>query len=397
MLTEDEVAQAAADLESDLVERKESLGASAKDKVAQAVCAFANDLPGRRRPGLVLVGVDDAGEPTGLPITDELLRDLGAIRSDGNVLPLPTMTVRKVRLRGRDVAAVTVAPSSDTPVRYEGRVWVRVGPRRAVASRDEERILVEKRQAGDLPYDRQPVPGARPEDLDLELFRSTYLPSAVSAEVLAENRRSVPEQLAALHLLAPTGVPNRAAVLLLGRDPAAWMPAAYVQFVRFDGRDLTSPVLDQKLLGGRVGDVLRRADDLCAINIRVALGIEGAVTEQRLPDYPAAAVQQLLRNAVLHRTYEIGAPVYWYWFRDRIEIHSPGGLYGRVNEGNFGQPGVTDYRNQTLAEGLKHTGFVQRFGVGIGIARRRCAENGNPPPEFAFSPAAVVARVRSAR
>ena len=97
----------------------------------------------------------------------------------------------------------------------------------------------------------------------------------------------------------------------------------------------------------------------------------------------------------MHRSYEVQAPIYWYWFADRIEIHSPGGLFGRVNETNFGRAGVTDYRNQALAEGLKITGFVQRFGMGIELARRRCAENGNPPPIFEFDPSLVLATIRS--
>ena len=37
---------------------------------------------------------------------------------------------------------------------------------------------------------------------------------------------------------------------------------------------------------------------------------------------------------------------------------------------NFGQPGVTDYRNPNLAEALRALGFVQRFGAGIAIARK---------------------------
>ena len=45
-----------ADLESDLVERKESLRGDAPVKIRQAVCAFANDLPDHRRPGVVFVG-----------------------------------------------------------------------------------------------------------------------------------------------------------------------------------------------------------------------------------------------------------------------------------------------------------------------------------------------------
>ena len=73
---------------------------------------------------------------------------------------------------------------------------------------------------------------------------------------------------------------------------------------------------------------------------------------------------------------------------------SPGGLYGRVVPENFGTSGSTDYRNPLLAQGLKILGFVQRFGMGIEVARRRCADNGNPDPEFVFSPSAVLVTVR---
>jgi ATP-dependent DNA helicase RecG len=390
MLTDEEIQQLASAMESDRVERKESLSGSAPDRIAQAICAYCNDLPNHRAPGLVLVGIKDDGEPSGLPITDELLLKLGAIR-EGEILPIPTIVVRTVKLRGRDVVAVIVAPSSDTPVRYEGRVWIRVGPRRAVASRDEERILIEKRQSGDLPFDRRAARGVSIRDLDLDFFRSTYLPSAVDPDVLVENQRTTEHQLAALHLLASTGEPNYAALLLLARDPRAWIPGAYVQFARFDGVDLASPILDQKELDGRLVDVLREVDSLAAINIRVGTAVEGHLTERRRPDYPVVALQQLLRNAVMHRSYEVHAPVYWYWFSDRVEIHSPGGLYGRVNESNFGQAGATDYRNAIVAEGLKVTGFVQRFGMGVELARRRCDENGNPPLRFTFSPSAVLA------
>jgi predicted HTH transcriptional regulator len=59
---------------------------------------------------------------------------------------------------------------------------------------------------------------------------------------------------------------------------------------------------------------------------------------------------------------------------------------------------VTDIRsgNPALAAGLKVLGFVQAFGVGINIARRACADNGNPSPEFAFGPSHLLATVRAA-
>ena len=136
-----------ADLESDLVERKESFDGDAPRKVRQAICAFANDLPDRRRPGVVFIGARDDGEPSGLEINDALLLTLAHCKTDGNILPLPTMTVAKHRLRVADVAVVTVAAADSPPVRYGGRICVRVGPRRrAVAGAQDERILNEKRR-----------------------------------------------------------------------------------------------------------------------------------------------------------------------------------------------------------------------------------------------------------
>lgn len=393
MLTDGELAAIAADLETDRVERKASL--SDRDRVAQAICAYANDLPGHGQPGYVLVGVDNAGTPTGLAITDKLLLDLSAIRDDGKILPLPNMTVEKRTLRGVEVAVVEVFPAGDPPVRYEGRTWIRVGPRRAIASRDEERVLGERRRSADLSEDAQGVVGASLEDLDLDYFSNSYLPNAVAPEVLEENGRTVDEQLASLHLLNVRRLPTRAAILLIGKAPRSWVPGAYLQFSRFDGPDLTSPILDQKELDGRLDEILRRADELVNLNVRVPITVEGETVEQRRPDYPAAALQQLVRNAFMHRTYQARGPVYLYWFADRVELHSPGGLFGRVTPESFGQRGVTDYRNPALAQGLKILGFVQRFGMGIEIARRRCVENGNGLPDFEFSTSGVACTVRA--
>jgi len=82
------------------------------------------------------------------------------------------------------------------------------------------------------------------------------------------------------------------------------------------------------------------------------------------------------------------------WFDDRIEIQNPGGPFGQVTVENFGQPGITDYRNPSVAETMRNLGFVQRFGVGIQIARRQLADNGNPVPEFTVQPNHVLVTVR---
>lgn len=395
MLTIDEVKALAADLESFNVERKSAFK-PVKSDIEEAICAFANDLPGTGRRGVLLIGVDDKrGNPTALPITDELLREITDIRSAGNILPLPMLTVYKSQLDGIDIAVVEVEPSHDTPVRLRGRVCVRVGPRRGTASREEERVLTERRRAADLPFDSRSVGGTTLAEVDELRLRQEYLPLAIDTDTLAENHRPLAYQLESLHLANAAGIPTVALLLLYGRDARARLPGAYVQFVRFDGLLDTDPIVAHQELNGSLPDVLRDAYRLVELNIRAALDPSNAPHIER-PDYPIVALKQILANALMHRTYEVHAPVRIYWYSDRVEIESPGGLYGRVNEANFGQRGATDYRNPVLAAGLKILGFVQTFGMGIALARRRCAENGNPPPEFAFGPSHLLVTVRCA-
>ena len=76
--TDEELLQIIETGESDAVEFKESLSGSASERIREAICAFANDLPDHRNPGLVLVGVKDDTTIGTMPITDELLRRLNA-------------------------------------------------------------------------------------------------------------------------------------------------------------------------------------------------------------------------------------------------------------------------------------------------------------------------------
>ena len=132
MLTSEQLLALMADGESDRVE----LTTSTRDtgKFAEAICAFANDFPNHRQPGYLLVGVQDDGMASGLSVTDRLMRDLGELRSNVNLEPLPVMTVQKYTLTEGEVAVVEVLPSELPPVRYKGRVWIRVGPSRRGAN-----------------------------------------------------------------------------------------------------------------------------------------------------------------------------------------------------------------------------------------------------------------------
>lgn len=371
------------DLESDRVERKES--PSDGDKIRQAICAFANDLPGHGLPGVLFVGVNDAGESVGLDITDQMLQNLASMRGDGNILPFPSIDVQKRILKGHDVAVVIVHPSASPPVRFKGVVWIRSGPRRGIASPDDERRLNEKRQSRDVPADIRPMASADLDAIDELLFRRTYLPSAVAIEVIEQNQRSLEHQLVALRFAHP-GPPVRPTILgilSVGKMPTDWIPGAYVQFLRIDGTALGDPVRNQKEVGGALPDMLAELEDLIKNSVQSSPDFTSGPVEIRTSDYPIVALQQIVRNAVLHRSYEnTNAPVRIYWFNDRVEVQNPGGPYGVVTKQNFGQAGAYDYRNPNLAAVMKELGYVQRFGYGIALARMEMAKNGNPPPEF---------------
>lgn len=397
MMDDRELEQLLSDIESDRVERKESAGDG--EKIRQAICAFANDLPDHGQPGVIFVGVDDNGSLVNKPVTDQLLRTLADMRSDGNIVPIPTMVVGKRSLCGGDVAVMIVHPSDAPPVRYKGRTWIRVGPRRAIATTEEERRLAEKRRSRDLPFDLWPVRTAKVDDLDVDLFRRVYLPASLAAEVLEQNERSGEHQLLAMRFVSneQPQCPTVLGLLVVGRSPADFLPGAYVQFLRLDGVELSDPIKSQSEIHGPLPDLLSRLDDVLKANIATATDIASESIELRRPDYPLAALQQIVRNAVMHRSYEAThAPVRMTWFRDRVEVHSPGGPFGQVNRSNFGQHGITDYRNPHLAAAMRNLGYVQRFGVGIQMARREMERNCNPPPEFLVedSHVAVVLRGR---
>ncbi|MBY4597993.1 putative DNA binding domain-containing protein [bacterium BD-1] len=363
-----------ADVESDCVERKQSFKGDAPTKAREAVCAFANDLAGHGVPGVIFIGVHDNGAPMPeFEVSDELLRQLADIKTDGNIVPPPTLLVEKRRLQNADIAVITVWPCDTPPARYKGRIHVRWGPRRGLATAQDERILNERRRHRDRPFDVQPILEAGLDELDRLRFEQEYLNALVARDVLEANERSYEQKLAATKMVLGENelTPTVLGILTIGRSPSDWIAGAYTQFLRLAGNDLTSDVLDEDVIHGTVADQIRRLEEKLAAHNTRSVRFTDVATEERKETFPLDALRQLVRNAYMHRSYEAtNTPIRVYWFDDRIEIHNPGGPFGSVTQENFGQPGITDYRNPNLAEALRALGYVQRFGAGIAIARR---------------------------
>lgn len=247
---------------------------------------------------------------------------------------------------------------------------------------DEQRLVADIRRFSAAPFDARPVQTADQSDLDLRLFRTTYLPSFVASESLEDNQRPVEADLAWLRLSTPGGLPTNLGMLAVGKDPSAHVPGAYVQFVRYQGLDLGAPVGDQHELRGNLVGTATRLSALLSANLRTKLTEgEGLFREETQPDYPLEALRETCMNALMHRNYETSnAPVRISWFDDRIEVTNPGGPYGQVRVDNFDR--VNDYRNPGLARAMKALGYVNRFGRGIWRIRSAMARAGSPVPEF---------------
>lgn len=125
------------------------------------------------------------------------------------------------------------------------------------------------------------------------------------------------------------------------------------------------------------------ADRIVRTNVRESVEFGTRSPEVRRATYPPLALQELMRNAVMHRAYEgTNSPVQLYWFAEHVEIINPGGPYGEVTPSNFGQLGLVDYRNPNLADAMRVTGLVQRYGAGLPSVRDAQRANEQREPRF---------------
>lgn len=366
--------------ESYRIER--TVSTSNMDKFQEAICAFANDLPGKRQKGYLLIGVDDNGKVSGLKVDDALMKKISGIRSDGNILPLPVMNTEKVSTPDGDVLVVEVTPSFDTPVRYRGRTFVRIGPRRDIASAEEERILTERCAAALPGFDTRPCREAILSDLYLDVIQNEYLPLAISQDILSKDSRDIKEQLASLHLFnLQWNCPTYAALIMFGKDPGYFMPGAYIQYVHFKGNDNGGAILNERRFKGCLYRILPQLDSFVSDAIIRQYPVSVSVLrEEVVTNYPFKALHELLMNAAMHRDYQSNMPIRLYQYDQHIEIMNPGGLYGQARPENF--PNVNDYRNNTVAEMMKILNYVNMFNHGIIEVRDALEVNGNPQAEY---------------
>ena len=380
MITKAEVQELLRSTETFRVERTISTGDM--DKFQEAICAFSNDLPNSRKNGYLIIGAYDNGTLSGLKVDDALMKKIAAIRSDGNILPLPIMSVERFEFPEGDLLVAEVSPSLLPPVRYRGRTFVRIGPRRDIATEAEERILLERRTSYMATFDAMPCLGATINDIDVNYIKQDYLPQIIDTEVLASDKRDIKEQLASIHLYDLThDCPTNAAIILFGNNPQYYLHGCYVQYVHFTGKDNGSEIINERQIKGSLSKMLPILENFVRDAVVTTRPVPiSMLREKAVFNYPELALRELLMNACMHRDYQSNMPIRLYQYEDRIDILNAGGLYGEARPENF--PTVNDYRNPIVAEAMRGLKYVNMFNRGIQRVKTMLQDNGNPEPKF---------------
>lgn len=181
------------------------------------------------------------------------------------------------------------------------------------------------------------------------------------------------------------------ACILFCPYPQAFFPQLCITAVAIPGREMGevndrgARFTDNRRIEGSIPQMLDGALLFMKRNMKkmTIINAKTGLREDRT-EYPITAVREAILNALVHRDYSIhteGMPIQIRMFEDRLEIRSPGGIYGRLRVNQLGkvQP---DTRNPVLAAALEVLGVTENRYSGIPTMRRELCEYGLQEPEF---------------
>ena len=199
------------------------------------------------------------------------------------------------------------------------------------------------------------------------------------------------EQIYEMLSITRKGIPTLAAILNFGLYPQGYFPQLAVTAIVVPGKEIgdvgqnSERFLDNKRIEGTLSEMLAESLNFCRRNMKVRTIINPETGERTdKPEYPVEAIREAMLNALIHRDYSHfteGTPIQIDFFTDRMEIHSPGGLYGRMTVEDLGTA-KPDLRNPTLATMSEFLLNTENRYSGIPTIRREMAKAGLPAPVF---------------
>lgn len=328
-------------------------------QVLKAIVAFCNHFGGK-----LIIGVEDDGQVCGVDEqgVDDAIESLNrCIYQSCTPCILPSIYTQ--RFGEKLVLAIEVTSGMSKPYFItslgltEG-VFIRAG---ANSMQANPAIINELswKSRGYAP-DEIPQYSANIDDLDqtaftnfLKTHRSKFL-NGTFEEQLAQYKLMVSEHR--------RNYPTLAALILFGREPARFLPEAFVicsHFKGLSGRD----ALDTKDCTGNLFEQVDSAMNWIKSRLSLSFKIEGLQREEKL-EIPEVAIREVLVNAIVHRDYNILGPIKIAIYDNRVEIFSPGTFPGPIDTEHL-EMGITYIRNHVISRIFRETGYVEKLGSGF--------------------------------
>lgn len=347
------------------------------NSLAEEIVAFAN-FDG----GVMLLGVDDAGEVVGCARSD--IEDAVINVCRNNVRPAIIPLIEKVRFAEKLILAVTIPRGETAYSTNRGLYYIRVGSTKQIPTQQELLRLFQQKHV--LQFDETPVLKASTASLDLEKVNA-YLASLQQSPLNEESEQAVIRELLNLSILVELDqahYPTLAGLLMFGKHPQTYFPSYTILCGAYQGEDFLADCIREKELTGALDNLIEDALAFLKLTMPQTSLREGELRNKTSYLYPVEALREGIVNAVCHRDYAIsGSAIRLFVFRDRLEIRSPGGLPNTMTLDNIRYRQFT--RNQMIASFLTGYGYMERRGKGILRMIKLCADAGIRC-EFALTP-----------
>jgi len=240
-------------------------------------------------------------------------------------------------------------------------------------------------------FDEEPVSRSKLTDLSQDMLEG-YLARMRQARPRAPYwGQSFEQILKQLRIACDIGGvlhPTLAGLLMFGAYPQAIETQISIVFLQYYGTTTTEKApsgarfLDNRKFEGPIPEMIDSAVSHIMTRMRTSSVIDGLYRKD-IPEYPEIALREAVVNAVAHRDYSNyvrGSHIQIRLFADRLEIESPGGLYGNVTLDNLVRGQST--RNLLLMHFMEDMHLVENRGSGIDSILESMREKMLPLPVF---------------
>ncbi len=227
-----------------------------------------------------------------------------------------------------------------------------------------------------------PAEGGRISDIDQDRIDWFVSEASTKRKFSFETTPTNENVLTELGLLQNSKLLN-AALMLFGKKPQRFCPAAVVKCSHYHGTEVTRPIPSHQVFGKSLFEQADYAVDFALSRLDRTIGNreETTISEEKL-EIPKEAIREIIVNAVIHRDYDSNASVQIDVFADRLEIMNPGRLPEELTIEDLINKHLSVPVNPFLARPFYLAGYINQLGYGTRNVVKWCREAGLPDPKF---------------